>query len=177
MFKSNIKNRILNHTLGTIISTALFGVPFVHAQRANNTVGIVDRVIDGDTISVKINNQKEKIRLSCVDAPEKGQVGGVEATKFLSGLTPIGSEVLIVKTDGNRDRFGRLLGVVFNGKTFVNLAMVANGHAIVYQQYLSKCPNSRQDLVKAEANAKSKKLNLWNNPNFCSPQNFRQKKC
>jgi micrococcal nuclease len=171
MLQSNIKKQIT--FFSTIIGMVTVIQP-LYAQQAN-TVGIVDRIIDGDTISVKINNQKEKIRLACIDAREKGQVGGTEATKFLSGLTPIGSQVVIVPT--GRDRYGRLLGVVFNGKTNINLAMVANGHAIVYKQYLSKCPNSREDLVKAEAIAKSQKLNIWNQPNFCSPQNFRQNKC
>lgn len=155
----------------SLITTALFSHPVCATQSQAQVLN----VLDGDTLNVKIDNRKEKIRLACVDAPEGKQVGGVEATKFLSGLIPVGSKITIVET--GRDRFGRLLGVVFNGKTFVNLEMVANGYAIVYQQYLSKCPNSRADLVKAEAIAKSRKLNIWNNPNFCSPQSFRQKKC
>ncbi|MEY3867525.1 MAG: hypothetical protein RLZZ338_1416 [Cyanobacteriota bacterium] len=159
-------------TLGiSLITIALFSHPVCATQSQAQVLNI----IDGDTFNVKIDNRKEKIRLACVDAPEGKQVGGVEATKFLSGLIPVGSKVTILET--GRDRYQRFLGVVFNGKTNINLEMVSNGYAIVSKQYLSKCPSFRQDLVKAEAIAKSQKLNLWNNPNFCSPQSFRQKKC
>lgn len=101
-------------------------VPKVSA--GTNLNAIVLNIVDGDTLYVKINNRKEKIRLACVDSPESKQVGGVEATKFLSRLVPVGSEVIIVET--GRDRYQRVVGVVFNGKTNVNLAMVSNGHAV-----------------------------------------------
>jgi micrococcal nuclease len=110
---------------------------------------------------------------------ESKQEGGAESAKFLSQLIPIGSKVIIV--DVGRELYGRILGVVFAKKN-INLEMVKNGYAIIYQQYLSKCPSMRQDLVKAvreampqaSAIAKNRKLNIWNKPNFCSPQNFRQ---
>lgn len=159
-------------TLGvSLITTALFSHPVCATQSQAQVLNI----IDGDTFWVKINNQKEKIRLACIDSVERKQAGGVEATKFLSSLIPVGSKVKI--DDVGRDGYKRLVAIVFNEKTNINLEMVSNGYAIVSKQYLSKCPSFRQDLVKAEAIAKSQKLNLWNNPNFCSPQSFRQKKC
>jgi endonuclease YncB( thermonuclease family) len=45
---------------------------------------------------------------------EGTQEGGREAAQFLSQLTPIGSEVVIVNT--GRELYGRILGVVFAKK-------------------------------------------------------------
>lgn len=105
-------------------------------------VGIVTRVIDGDTISVRLTwvegstkivaaGREERVRLSGgVDAPELGQEGGPEAAGFIVGLCPIGTGVLLdldeKATHGAgpyRDEFGRLLAVVYiwTDKTWVNV--------------------------------------------------------
>jgi endonuclease YncB( thermonuclease family) len=41
------------------------------------------KIIDGDTIKVRINNNQIKIRLACIDAPEMSQTWGIEAKEFL----------------------------------------------------------------------------------------------
>jgi endonuclease YncB( thermonuclease family) len=41
------------------------------------------KIIDGDTIKVRINNNQIKIRLACIDAPEMSQAWGIEAKEFL----------------------------------------------------------------------------------------------
>ena len=42
------------------------------------------RIVDGDTIKVRINNNQIKIRLACIDAPEMSQAWGIEAIKLLN---------------------------------------------------------------------------------------------
>jgi micrococcal nuclease len=48
--------------------------------------GEVVRVIDGDTIEVLHNNYPERIRLSGIDCPEKGQTYGKQAKQAAPAL-------------------------------------------------------------------------------------------
>ena len=46
--------------------------------------GVVSKVVDGDTIDVKVDNKIiKRVRLRYIDAPEKNQSFGKEATSFL----------------------------------------------------------------------------------------------
>ena len=119
------------------------------------------------------------IRLACIDAPEFQQTGGIEATQRLRQLTPIGSTVQIFPRA--IDQYNRVVAVVFGknnkgGKFNVNLQMVSEGQAVVYQQYLNNCPGSRQDLLRAEAYAKNMALGFWSQTN-CLPSEFRRGEC
>jgi len=47
---------------------------------------VVERIIDGDTISVKYNNKRLKVRLWGIDTPEYRQPYSKAATKFTSKM-------------------------------------------------------------------------------------------
>lgn len=83
----------------------------------------VVRVIDGDTFVIKTG---ERVRLVGLDAPEAGSCGSEEATKRLSDLT---LNKVIRLNGAARDRWGRRLGMVYVGRTNVNLEMVKSGWA------------------------------------------------
>lgn len=158
------------------LSTFLFSSPAV----ANPVTALVTGITDGDTLTINAQNQNITIRLACIDAPETKQPGGRNAAIFLSQLAPVGSSVTIVPVA--KDQYGRVVGVVFGkdnrgGNVNLNLQLVANGHAVVYRQYLANCSNSRQDLVTAEASAKQRRQNFWNQANPCMPWDFRQGNC
>ncbi|WP_208766816.1 thermonuclease family protein [Nostoc flagelliforme] len=53
-----------------------------------------------------------------------------------------------------RDRYGRLVGELFLGNQSVNLQMVREGQAVVYTQYLGNCAVTKDEYLKAEAQAK-----------------------
>ena len=53
-----------------------------------------------------------------------------------------------------KDRYKRVLGVVFLNKSDINEQMVLNGYAWVYKQY-------SKDYIQQERIAKAKKLGLW----------------
>lgn len=80
--------------------------------------GRVIRVVDGDTVYVRVNSgREEKVRVSGVDTPESTtRVGpyGKEATTYtkkrLSGRT-----VYLELGVGKRDKYGRLLSYVWLG--------------------------------------------------------------
>jgi micrococcal nuclease len=84
-----------------------------------------------------MGGQKQSNRLVGIDTPEKsrkknepGQPYSQKATKFLAGLV-LNQNVSI--EDYGKDRYGRILGVVYVGQTNVNLEMVRNGYAEVYR--------------------------------------------
>ena len=126
---------------------------------------------DGDTLKVAENAQKITIRLACIDAPESAQPGGQASTNRLKQLLPIGTQVSVKTVD--TDRYGRTVGVVSKGTLNINLAMVQEGQAVVYQKYLSNCPDSRRYL-DAQTQAKQRTLGFWGISNAVMPWDWRR---
>ncbi len=88
--------------------------------------GIVTAVIDGDTILV---DSDKLIRLVGIDTPEIRKKGSTEATDFTT-LALSGRPVTVrVDPNSQRDKFNRILGVVFIGDTNFNLELLRRGFA------------------------------------------------
>src|SRR5687768_5520309 len=70
--------------------------------------GKVTRVVDGDTIHVRVGNKIEKVRLLGIDAPERGVCYSAEAGAQLRRLA-MNKTVRLVgdRTQARRDRFKR----------------------------------------------------------------------
>ena len=82
-------------------------------------------VLDGDTIEVLHNQHPERIRLSWIDCPEKGQAFGQKAKQAASSLV-FGKEVTL-QTHG-QDKYRRTLAdVLLPDGTNVNRALVRDG--------------------------------------------------
>lgn len=107
-------------------------------------IGIVERVIDGDTMKVSINNEVKTIRLLGVDTPESVhptksvEEGAIEASNFTKQLE--GQKVLITYDENNKiDFFGRTLGYIWidsnEGMICWNLYLIQKGHGILYDKY------------------------------------------
>lgn len=128
---------------------------------------VVERVVDGDTIVVRIGGRSETVRLIGVDAPESVaptrpvQCYGKEASLFLADTLPAGTEISLVRDVEARDVYDRLLGYVVRSSDglFVNLELVAAGYAAV----LSYPPNDHYAdvLDRAQAEATASSLGLW----------------
>lgn len=95
----------------------------------------VSRVVDGDTIEVRMpNGTYEDIRYIGVDTPEtvdpNEPVGcfGPQASHFNEGLVE-GKTVRLRFDQERRDYYGRLLAYVYLGKTFVNAELLKRGLA------------------------------------------------
>lgn len=76
----------------------------------------MERVVDGDTVVVKIGNQLHKVRLIGVDCPESVHPDGDKNTKvgktasdFTKESLKRGDVVYLQKDVSNVDRYGRLL--------------------------------------------------------------------
>lgn len=132
-------------------------------------LGTVVYVIDGDTVDLEIDGERERVRLLGIDAPESvhrsvpEQCFGAESAAALTELLPIGSTVRLERDQDPRDRFGRLLLYLYRteDELFVNRWLVRNGLAdtAFYE------PNTaRADvLTDARAEARSERVGLWAN--------------
>lgn len=85
------------------------------------------RVIDGDTIEL---DDHQRVRLLCVNTPERGAAGFAEAREFLRAK--IEGRAISLEADPamlDRDRFGRLLRYVWCDGELVNVSIVRAGHS------------------------------------------------
>ena len=89
---------------------------------------VVVRVIDGDTIDVRLNGQTIRVRYIGIDTPERGEACYVEATNYNRGLVQ-DKTLTLVRDTRDIGPYGRLLRYVYADGVFVNLALVQGGYA------------------------------------------------
>ncbi|HXG02413.1 MAG TPA: thermonuclease family protein [Candidatus Binatia bacterium] len=150
----------------TLSSPPLAPAP-VAAQRpaaARGLVGEVVRVVDGDTIQVRLADRIEKVRYIGIDTPEvNGRAGGpepgaVEATALNRTLVE-GRRVRLELDVQERDRHGRLLAYVWIGDLMVNAELVRRGYA----QVMTVPPNVRYQalFLRLQRDAREAGRGLW----------------
>lgn len=133
-------------------------------------VGVVERVVDGDTLIATVGGQRERIRLLRIDAPEVARDGDPgecladAATAALEELTPPGARIDLATDVERRDRFDRLLAHVWIGDTWVNGALLDAGLV----QVLTIPPNVAYDdeVRTAQTAARDAGRGLWD-PDAC----------
>jgi micrococcal nuclease len=88
-------------------------------------------VVDGDTIQVRRpDGTDERVRYAgAIDAPERCEPAGAEATRLNAALTDQQAVTLRVDTLNERDRSGRLLAYVFVGDRLVQRELLLAGMA------------------------------------------------
>ena len=131
------------------------------------------RVIDGDTVEVSLNGKEETVRLIGIDAPEIAdprktvECFGKESSNFakskLDGQT---IELESDPTQGNRDKYGRLLRYVFINELNINKLMISEGFAHEYT-YQSNPYKYQSEFENAQRKAKENKVGLWSEDNKC----------
>lgn len=126
--------------------------------------GVVIRVVDGDTVHVRVGARVEKVRYIGVNTPEvhhprKGEEpGGREAADVNRRLVD-GQRVRLELDVQSRDRYGRLLAYVWIGETMVNAELVRLGYA----QVMTVPPNVRHQalLLRLQRDAREARRGLW----------------
>lgn len=147
--------------------------PATAVASLNLPMATVVSVGDGDTIRMDYQGENITVRLACIDAPETSQTPwGPAATVRIRELIPRGSTLQFREAD--TDRFGRMVAELYAGGQNLNLQMVAEGHAVVYTQFLRSCPETRDALLAAEAQAQQQRLNFWSQDNPVMPWDYRQ---
>ncbi len=143
------------------------------------------RVLDGDTIAVKIGNDNFRVRLFCIDTMEsrnnlklkrdliKMQKEGfkidrlkllnlgMEAKNFLSGVLKEGTQITLkLNTKKKRDKYGRLLAEVFYNNQNLNIIIVKKGLGKVY--FVGYIPeNIKANYIIAEQEARKTRSGIW----------------
>jgi micrococcal nuclease len=130
-------------------------------------VGVVEWVIDGDTVDIDIGGREERVRLIGIDTPElHTETGGPEcmaqeAREFSASQLPAGTEVRLERDVVGRDDYGRLLAYVYrrNDDAMINELIIAGGYA----RPLTIAPNDahRDVFVAAAHAAEAADLGLW----------------
>ena len=128
---------------------------------------------DGDTIRVRQDGTVITVRLACIDAPETVQRPyGRNTRQYLQQRLPVGSAVRL--DEKTTDRYGRLVAEVFSGVN-INLAMVEDGQAFVYRQYLGGCDS--KEYLDAEFRASRRRYGVWQvEGGITRPWDFRRQR-
>jgi micrococcal nuclease len=131
----------------------------------------VTRVVDGDTVRVRVGGREETVRYIGMDTPETVkpntpvQCFGKAASAANRRLVD-GQRVRLRLDAEPRDRYGRLLAYVYrrHDGLFVNAALVRDGFATI----LTIAPNvsHARDLRVLERRARARRRGLWG---ACAP--------
>src|SRR5438034_1570900 len=134
-------------------------------SRAGTLHGRVVRVVDGDTIKVRLDGGRtERVRYIGIDTPESVkpdtpvQCFAKKASHFNDSL--VSGRDVTLKTDAEeRDRYGRLLAYVYADGRFVNRELVARGYA----RTLTIPPNvaHEDEFARLARRAREAGLGLW----------------
>jgi endonuclease YncB( thermonuclease family) len=132
------------------------------------------KVIDGDTVRVRLDSGPMMVRLHGIDSPERNQASGADARNFLRGLIRSGD--LEIEPVEQRDRYDRMVGRIYVRGEDVNAQVVEAGFAWAYREYLGNAPGDR-DYCTLEASARAARRGLWarNPETWEAPWDFRHK--
>ena len=119
------------------------------------------RVVDGDTLIIAVDSHKERVRLWGIDAPEMSQSFGKQARDFLHARCA-GARVAIVRK--GKDKYRRILGIVFCNGENMNEALVQSGFAWAYM---------RRKYVPLMESARKQRRGLWREKNPIEPKIWR----
>lgn len=154
-----------------LLAASVIGAGFGYAGHAigarngaerRSRVAEVLAVLDGDTLVIVGG---ERVRLIGIDAPEvahgatPAECHGDEAAVALGRLTPLGGAVRLKFDVERHDRYGRTLAYVWVDDTFVNAALVRDGHA----RPRTVGPNvvHQRDLEAAGSQAHARRVGVW----------------
>jgi micrococcal nuclease len=145
-----MRSRTVRSLLGTVVLIALLASVLLDDRGAGTGGGgrgsaeipasarsagaLVTRVVDGDTIEVRIDDREDDVRYIGIDTPETVKPGtpvqcfGPQASDRNHALVE-GRRVRLVFDRERRDVYGRLLAYVYAGGDFINAELVRGGYA------------------------------------------------
>lgn len=123
------------------------------------------KCIDGDTADLVIDGEIKKVRFLAIDTPEtkhptKGsEPYGKEASEYTCLALKEASEITLEYEKEKTDKYDRVLAWVFTDGDLLQGKLVREGLAKV--AYLYDDYTYTKKLLRYEANAKKKKINIW----------------
>ncbi len=164
-------------TLIFLITTLFYLFSDKKDNSSKNEYVRVIKVFDGDTVLLRYNNEKIKVRLIGIDAPEMEQrPWGEKAKRHLEKILRESKNNVKIEFDIQRyDRYERLLAYLWtpDGR-LINEMILSDGYAVL----LSIPPNVKyvDRLIKAEEMARKKKKGIWSTNGLKeSPQEFKRR--
>lgn len=134
----------------------------------------MERVIDGDTLELRVNGNTERVRLIGINTPESvdprrtvecfGKEASAKANELLSGMSVV--EVESDPSQGARDTYGRLLVYVWlSDGRMLNRELIALGYGY---EFTYRMPYRFQAQFRAaQKEAEAARRGLWG-PGGCS---------
>ena len=161
-----------------LISFKTFFLVFLSSTLLFADVGVLKKVVDGDTLYFRSGGRTVKCRIAYIDTPESHRnarakrkaktcmgvtldrmiEAGREASRHAKTLISIGKSYRFdIK---GRDRYGRSICIVRlpGGETY-NEKMVKDGYAVPFWKYISSSMRQRYKIASKEA--KSDGMGLW----------------
>lgn len=131
-----------------LVAVLALGTVEINLKMYDYDIGIVTRVVDGDTLKVLIDEKEKTVRLLAVNTPETVapgkhvEEGGLEASAFTKEKMT-GKLVFLTYDEDKTDFFGRLLAYVWyiEEKDSVlrmvcfNKELIEAGHSELYTKY------------------------------------------
>lgn len=127
---------------------------------------LVTRVIDGDTLVIDMNGEEERLRIIGIDTPESVRPNtpveclSLEAGEYTKSM--LENEYIETEyddTQGNRDKYDRLLRHVFIDDINFGEKIIQDGYAY---EYTYDMPYTYQrEYVEAERYARENEVGLW----------------
>ncbi len=129
---------------------------------------------DGDSfVLLAADGRRLQVRISGIDAPEKGQAFADRSRRHLSELL-VQQDLLI--TPIKTDVYGRVVAVVSAGEQDIGLAQLRAGLAWHFLRYArDQSVEQRQAYARAEAAAREAGVGLWRDREPLEPWRFREK--
>jgi len=157
--------------LGSCVCLVLGGEPCLANTNGYDEAFSADvvKVIDGDTLEVRYQGRKLRVRLFGIDAPEWQQEFSHQAKEFTRQRVE-GQRVELRSKDW--DKYGRLVAVVHVGGDSLNEELLREGLAWVHIYYCKEpiCREWRQ----LEKEARMARRGLWKNDNPVPPWKWKQ---
>ena len=160
---------MIRRTLAIVAIAVTLWAPVAQAQ---SVTGTIVRVVDGDTVDVRVDGKVERIRIIGLDTPETVdprkavQCFGREASAHGKELLPIGTPVTLEADPSQdaRDRYGRMLAFIIvetEPGTTINYTreMIAGGYG---HHYVYRRPSLYADaFALAQDDAQVGGFGLW----------------
>lgn len=134
----------------------------------------VVRVIDGDSVKVRLHGEEHSVRMYGIDAPEKAQAGGSASTRYLERIVRSERRWRLHVLD--RDRYQRLVGILYpeagSARYSANHEMVRAGWAYWYREY----GGQEWGFDKVEREAQRQRAGVWADERAVRPWDYRKAK-
>ena len=149
-------------------------------QKTGNKAQTVEFISanDGDTINVKLDGEKKRVRLLMVDTPEMNYDKGEpmpfaeEAKNFTTSILSNSSDIQLLFDKGPKtDKYDRLLAYIFVDGVSLQELLLQEGYAAVV--YVNKPNNTlEEEFLEIQKVAEESNANVWSLEGYFENNHF-----